>query len=253
VLTPAGPDTTPPVVSNVAVSNVTSTSATVSWTTDEPSTSEVQYGPTASYGQSAGNATLVTAHTVTLSGLQPGTTYHYRVVSVDAASNEGESADATFATAATGGATIFDAVADFSFVQGQGGWSYLQSNGVQLTPDLPNNRWKGTAQYLVQGDHWGHPGTTLDVVRRLLLPEGGTARITGTARDLDATGGNGVVVYIKHGATTIWQATILNGGPEATFDVTVPVQAGDTLDFGINSRGNVSYDATYFWPVVTLQ
>jgi hypothetical protein len=147
---------------------------------------------------------------------------------------------------------VYAAAADFSLVQGQGGWFYLQSNGVPLTVDVANNRWKGTAQYLVLGSSWGHPGASVDAVRRLVLPEGGTAQITGTARDVDATGGNGVLVYIKHGTTTIWQATIVNGGPEVAFDVTVTVQAGDTLDFGINSRGNAGYDTTYFNPTVTL-
>ena len=49
----------------------------------------VEYGTTTEYGD---NTTLdsnkVTSHTQTLSGLLPGTTYHYKVKSIDAAGNE---------------------------------------------------------------------------------------------------------------------------------------------------------------------
>jgi len=42
---------------------------------------------------------MKTSHSVTLSGLTPGTTYHYRVNSHDAANNLASLADATFTTA----------------------------------------------------------------------------------------------------------------------------------------------------------
>jgi len=95
-------DTTPPVISMVSSSGITSTAATITWTTDEPSTSLVEYGLTASYGSDSEDAALVTGHSVILSGLTPGTTYHYRVKSRDAWDNEGTSGDNTFTTTASG-------------------------------------------------------------------------------------------------------------------------------------------------------
>lgn len=93
-------DTTPPVISNVAVSP-SSNSATVSWTTNEPSTSQVLYGLDATYGSAtAVDATLVTSHSQTITGLAPSTAYHFQVKSVDGASNAATSADGTFTTAA---------------------------------------------------------------------------------------------------------------------------------------------------------
>ena len=63
-------------------------SATVTWTTDEPSDSRVDYGTSpAALGQNASDAASVTAHSVRLTGLTPGTTYHYRVRSADASDN----------------------------------------------------------------------------------------------------------------------------------------------------------------------
>ncbi len=80
------------------VSSSAGTSALVAWTTDEPSTSEVQYGATAAYGDVASVPGLSTAHAVPVSGLTPSTTYHFRAVSVDACGNGPSSSEGTFAT-----------------------------------------------------------------------------------------------------------------------------------------------------------
>jgi hypothetical protein len=80
-------DTNPPVISNVQVAPGVTT-ATVTWTTDENSTSQVAYGPTAAYENgSVGDAALVTEHSVTLTGLNASTTYHCQVTSVDGSGN----------------------------------------------------------------------------------------------------------------------------------------------------------------------
>ena len=63
-------DTTAPVISNVAAGGITTTSATITWTTNENSDSQVEYGPTTAYGQlTTLNPALVTAHSQGLSGL----------------------------------------------------------------------------------------------------------------------------------------------------------------------------------------
>jgi phosphodiesterase/alkaline phosphatase D-like protein len=99
VFVPA-PDTTVPVITNVAATPA-ATSATVTWTTNEPADGQVQYGLTTSYGSSSSLASsLTTAHSIGLSGLSAGTTYHYRVLSRDAAGNLGSSTDMTFTTTA---------------------------------------------------------------------------------------------------------------------------------------------------------
>ncbi len=94
-------DVTPPkITGGPSVSDITANSATISWTTDEASDSTVRYGRyTGKYGE-ARDATLVTAHRVVLSGLNASTTYHYRVLSADAAGNSTTSRDLTFETAA---------------------------------------------------------------------------------------------------------------------------------------------------------
>ncbi len=91
-------DTTPPVITNVASGSVTSSSAVITWDTDEGATSVVHYGTTTSYGSTASATGYVTAHSVNLTGLTPNTLYHYKVVSADSSANSAESADYTFTT-----------------------------------------------------------------------------------------------------------------------------------------------------------
>src|SRR5206468_2890967 len=89
-----------PTISSVASGNVTSSSATITWTTNEPADSQVVYGTTpGSYpNASPVNGALATGHSVGLSGLSPGTTYVYRVKSKDAAGNLATSAEFSFVT-----------------------------------------------------------------------------------------------------------------------------------------------------------
>ena len=94
-------DTDGPVISDIQVSSIGPTSATVTWTTDELSSSQVEYGQTSSYGNMtvlADIAPFVTVHTVLLSGLADLTNYHFRVISEDAETNSSTSGDNTFAT-----------------------------------------------------------------------------------------------------------------------------------------------------------
>ena len=98
----AGSDVTAPTISAVAATNISENSALVSWTTNETSSTQINYGATTSYGLSTTLVpALVTAHQQTLTGLSPSTTYHYRVRSRDAAGNEAVSGDYVFTTTAT--------------------------------------------------------------------------------------------------------------------------------------------------------
>jgi hypothetical protein len=91
-------DTNPPVISSVSYST-TNTTATITWTTNENSTSVVNYGATSSYGTASTSASSVTSHSVTLTGLTHSTPYHFQVLSTDASGNNSVSTDYTFITA----------------------------------------------------------------------------------------------------------------------------------------------------------
>jgi hypothetical protein len=94
------PDTTAPVISAVNSSGITASGVTITWTTDEAATGQVEYGLTTAYGSTETEGSdAVKNHTVYLTGLEASGTYHYRVTSNDAANNQAVSADATFTTA----------------------------------------------------------------------------------------------------------------------------------------------------------
>jgi len=95
-------DVTPPVISNVASSGIAYNTATITWATDENSSSFVEYGLNTSYGSIYGQDDSVTSHSVNIpKTLSPSTTYHFRVRSIDGAGNESFSGDYTFTTAAS--------------------------------------------------------------------------------------------------------------------------------------------------------
>ncbi len=87
VVTILVPDNIPPVISNVQVGGVTATGATITWTTDEPGNSLVRYGTAAPPSNTASASSLVTGHSVTLSGLSASTNYYFEVQSTDASGN----------------------------------------------------------------------------------------------------------------------------------------------------------------------
>src|SRR5205085_2232109 len=75
-------------------------SARLTWTTDVLADAQVEYGTTTSYGLLTPLDVRVDwRHDMQLTGLAPGTIYHYRVRSRDAAGALSTSLDATFFTA----------------------------------------------------------------------------------------------------------------------------------------------------------
>jgi regulation of enolase protein 1 (concanavalin A-like superfamily) len=92
-------DKTAPVISDIQVTPG-DTTATITWTTNEPAHSRVAHGRTAAYENGIiEDSTLVTKHTITLIGLATGTLYHYQISSVDSSGNATKSPDLTFNTA----------------------------------------------------------------------------------------------------------------------------------------------------------
>ena len=78
------------------------TSATISWTTDEPATSQVEYGLTSNYGDSTPlDSSMTVDHTQIITELIEDSTYYYRVKSVDMDENLTISDEYTFNTLST--------------------------------------------------------------------------------------------------------------------------------------------------------
>lgn len=74
-------------------------SATVSWSTNRTANSFVKYGKSSgSYGEEVGSSDQLTAHTISLTGLDPGTTYYYKALWTDEDGNVGQSDELSLTT-----------------------------------------------------------------------------------------------------------------------------------------------------------
>ncbi len=83
----------------IAVPFLASTSATITWSTDTPSSSQVDYGISFLLGSTTvQDPTLTTIHSITLGGLTPNTTYVYRVQSMDVTGGVLTSTELSFTT-----------------------------------------------------------------------------------------------------------------------------------------------------------
>ncbi|MCE5228592.1 Ig-like domain-containing protein [bacterium] len=89
---------TAPAISGVTAGPVNDTWAQIGWQTDIAANSEVDFGPTASYGSTVSNSALATTHKLQIDNLTSATLYHYRVRSTNGSSETSVSGDATFTT-----------------------------------------------------------------------------------------------------------------------------------------------------------
>jgi len=97
--TPTPSGTPPLAIASITVANTTSTSATINWTTNQPATSQIFYGPTTAYGSSMPmDSTLLTQHSQTISALQSNATFNYQIASQNASGQTAFSSNRTFIT-----------------------------------------------------------------------------------------------------------------------------------------------------------
>ena len=100
-----------PALSNIRVSTLGTTSATISWDTDVASDTQVLYGTTSALGSVTPiDATLVTAHSRAITGLSPNRLYYYQVRSKTGSGEVTTSGTRTVATPL--GATTVGALSD---------------------------------------------------------------------------------------------------------------------------------------------
>lgn len=98
--------TAPPKITGVQVSAKAIKEVGIVWNTDQPSSSQVEWGPSTSYGSktdltddpTTGKSLGVVTHGVTVKGLTANTTYHYRAISVNKDNLSSQSEDNTFTT-----------------------------------------------------------------------------------------------------------------------------------------------------------
>ena len=96
-------DTMSPSIMELGISDVTETSAVITWTTDEPNYGSLAYWWGTPFWNESAHAFvdapgLSEKHTITLTGLEKGTTYYFRVKAIDESENRAWSPEIFFAT-----------------------------------------------------------------------------------------------------------------------------------------------------------
>ena len=88
----------PGVINNVLINQTSASSCTITWDTEELTSSQVEYGLTQSYGNITGiDSTQVSNHSMVINNLNPNTTYHFKLHSTSGTINI-VSNDITFIT-----------------------------------------------------------------------------------------------------------------------------------------------------------
>ena len=218
VITPP-PDTSPPVISGVAASAIGQTNATISWTTNEPASTQVAYGTTSAYGtRTAVNTSPTTSHSQMLSGLAANTTYHYQVQSADAAGNIATSVDASFRTAApdtTAPTVALTAPANGATVSG----------AITVSANATDNVGVVAVQFQVDGANLGAADTTApySVQWDTTTVANGAHTLSAIARDAAGNTGGSVPVNVD---VTISPVNFSPGNPTGS----APVPTGMGLE-----------------------
>jgi hypothetical protein len=140
-------------VISLLVAAPSNTTSTITWTTDEISSSIVDYGLTNAYGTSTAEedtSPRVTSHSVDISSLVACTTYHYRVRSTDGASNTATGSDNTFTTTGcVGSADVIDEEST-SITTATGGTAELDLGGSGLLLTIPADATEDDVVYQIK-------------------------------------------------------------------------------------------------------
>lgn len=204
-------------------------SATITWSTTSTASSGVEYGETVGYGSTSTNAPTeaVTSHSVTITGLDADTLYHYRVWS-DAGAGAESSDDATFTTAA-GDVCVIP-------VAGVSGGNYIDSQSVTLSTETSG----ATIYYTTDGS----TPDSGDTAYTTAITISATTTLKAIAIKAGATDSSVMTEAYDFGpwtTTSGWQSisfTSRSGQQLATLSLTVN---GNSMDAGVGlSDGTIS-------------
>jgi LmbE family N-acetylglucosaminyl deacetylase/regulation of enolase protein 1 (concanavalin A-like superfamily) len=264
------PDTTAPAISAIGSAPRT-IDATVTWTTDEASTSEVSYGLTTSYGSaSVANAGLTTDHSVVVHGLACGTTYHFQVQSKDASNNTATGPDRTLTTAACPPMTQSDefngASIDmnrWSLVNPVGGVSLSAVGGqalFDLSAGVQHDIWTGSDSLprLMQFA----PNDNFEMTAKFDSAVSLAYQMQGLVVQQDANDLLRLEVHFDGADTNLFAASFVNGSASVVGDILVvpdgsPVylrvrRTGDQWTFSYSSNGTAWTRSTSFTRAMTV-
>jgi hypothetical protein len=256
------PDTTPPAFSNKQAT-ATDVSAIISWTSDEPATSEIQVG-TASGVYDLGTFTdpaLVTSHSMGVLGLEGDTDYYYKVASVDASGNRRVSIEDVFHTdSVQAGDFLSD---DFDTTELYGFWTFIDplvDSSATVAAGRLEIQTPGTAIHDVSVSGNFLPRLAQSVADKDFQIEAvfdSDVTLEGQSQGILVEQGPNDVVQVdvqrSGGQTKVYVASVFGGVVDVHFDQTLALTAPMIVRVGrLADRFFVSYslDGTNYLPVV---
>jgi hypothetical protein len=237
------PDTAPPQITSGPTATPGEITAAITWQTDEPADSQVEYGTTTAYGsQTILDPTLVTNHAQTLTGLAAYTTYHYRVKSRDGSGNLTVSGDYTFVTAAPA-CTIHPTSATAPNGGGSGAVSVTCPAGYPWTATVDG----GTAWLTLDPGSGNGPGT----VNYTVANAAGAPQRTATA---SIAGQTFTLTQLGASSVTVTPETVTLGSNQTVqFHASVNGGSNDcTVNWSLVGVGSISVCGLYTAPAVIL-
>jgi len=165
------PDTTPPVIYNLLISEITLNSAEISWDTNEQALCQLFWGKTQEYKEEViSEAAFYWKHSTKLTKLLPETTYHFKITCRDTNQNESETTDQKFTTLTPPDITPPANISNFEAVAGDEQITLTWQNPPD--PDFkavkimrsenfyPENPWEGEMVYNDKGTFFVDIGLT---------------------------------------------------------------------------------------------
>ncbi|HEX4485587.1 MAG TPA: Ig-like domain-containing protein, partial [Terriglobales bacterium] len=222
----------PPVITSVITSSVTSTGATINWTTNVAADSQIEYGTSVSYGHTSTlDSAKVTAHSESITALTAKTLYHYRVHSTGANGAAAVSGDFTFTTATATGDTTPPTVSVTSPVG-----STVVSGTLAVTATAADNVGVVGVQFLLDGANLGAEATTkpYSVTWNTVQAANGSHILSAVARDAagNRTTSSGVTVTVSNGTDTTAPSVSIaspTSGALLSANVTITAVASDNV------------------------
>lgn len=215
-----------PVISNIAVYTLP-TKAIIQWQTDEAANSQVDFGSTDNYELGpVSSSEFVQTHTLIIPNLNPNTTYHYKITSVNAYNGTTTTADAVFTTSSDGSGIVSD---DFNagtlnsslwtFVNPVGDGSTTM-NGTELSLHVPGNSNHDVWENGNDSVRIMQPANDTDFEIEVKFASPVTTRYQMQGLLIEEDDGNFLRFdyYGSGGSTYLFAASFTAGAPTALFD-----------------------------------
>jgi hypothetical protein len=246
-------DTRPPVISNNQ-KYATSTAALVAWQTDEPTTALVEYGLTPLLGSTTElKSEFSNRHLFSLSGLQPGNTYYYRVRSMDAAGNLTTGDLATFETTAANVVTDTTSPTVSLTKPTKDG---TVSGQVSLSANASDNIGVTQVEFKVNGNSIGVDTTAPYAVSwNSASVSDGSYNLTAVARDAagNVTSSTALAVRVDNSPASDG-FTIVNVSTPAELQAALKnATGGETIRLAAGNYGSLSINNRSYASTVTIQ